>query len=181
MPMTKKNSDTNAPARRQESYDQSIAAFAAALDLLHKREYDRAREQFLALAATAGDEPALIERAHSFARICERRVAGPPAEPANADERYHRAVSLANSGQHESAIALLDRVLQEEPSSVRALYARASTWALRRNPEAAVADLRRAIQAEPRVRFQAVNDPDFEPIREEPAFIDLIEPSPAGP
>jgi len=181
MPTTKKSPTTNSPPRKQESYDQSIVAFGAALELLHQHEYQRAREQFLAVAANALDEPALIERAHSFARICERRVAGPPAEPTNADERYHRAVSLANSGQHESAIALFDRVLQDEPTSVRALYARASTWALRRNPDAAVADLRRAIQAEPRVRFQAVNDPDFEPIREEPAFIDLIEPSPAGP
>jgi len=30
------------------------------------------------------------------------------------------------------------------------------------------------------VRYQAANDPDFEPIREEPSFIDIIEPTPAG-
>ena len=50
----------------------------------------------------------------------------------------------------------------------------------REKGEAAVADLRRAISAEPQVRFQASNDPDFEPIREEPAFIDIIEPTPSG-
>jgi len=181
MATTKKTPDAARAPLRQESYDQSVAAFATALDLLHKRDFATARQQFLSIAATADDEPALIERAQTYARVCERRVADPPDEPTTADERYHRAVSLANAGQHEGALALLDRVLQDEPGSVRALYARASTWALRRNPEAAVADLRRAIQAEPRVRFQAVNDPDFEPIREEPSFIDLIEPSPAGP
>jgi len=180
MPTTKKTAEQSAPLR-QESYDHSIAAFAAALELMHQGQHAKAREQFLAVATTAADEPALTERAHSFARICERRLAGPPPEPTSADERYHRAVALANAGQPEPAIALLDRVLTDDPSSVRALYARASAWALRRNPDAAVADLRRAIQAEPRVRFQAVNDPDFEPIREEPAFIDLIEPSPSGP
>ena len=177
---TRKAPEGNSPPRH-ESYDQAVAAFAAALDLLHRGDHAAARERFLALAATAHDEPALIERAHSFARVCERRSAGPPAEPASADERYHRAVALANAGDLDPAIRLLDRVLEDEPSSVRALYARASTWALKRNADAAVADLRRAIQSEPRVRFQAVNDPDFEPIREEPAFIDLIEPSPTGP
>jgi tetratricopeptide (TPR) repeat protein len=180
MPTTKKSAEPSATVR-QESYDQSVAAFAAALALMHEGQHERAKEQFLAVAANAADEPALIERAKSFARICERRLAGPAPEPTSADERYLRAVALANAGQHESAIALFDRILGEEPNSVRALYARASAWALKRNAEAAVADLRRAIQAEPRVRFQAVNDPDFEPIREEPAFIDLIEPSPSGP
>jgi len=29
-------------------------------------------------------------------------------------------------------------------------------------------------------QMQAVNDPDFERIREEPAFIDIIEPTPTG-
>ena len=46
--------------------------------------------------------------------------------------------------------------------------------------EKAVADLRQAISVDPTVRFQAVNDPDFERIREEPAFIDIIEPTPTG-
>ena len=44
----------------------------------------------------------------------------------------------------------------------------------------AVTDLRQAIASDPTVRFQAVNDPDFEKIREEPAFIDIIEPTPTG-
>jgi len=46
--------------------------------------------------------------------------------------------------------------------------------------DAAVRDLRQAITVDPQVRFQAGNDPDFEAIREEPAFIDIIEPTPSG-
>ncbi len=48
------------------------------------------------------------------------------------------------------------------------------------NAEAAIGDLRQAIALEPQTRFQAVNDSDFERIREEPAFIDIIEPTPSG-
>jgi hypothetical protein len=67
-----------------------------------------------------------------------------------------------------------------EPESPRFLYARASAAAIQGDAESAVKDLRRAIAADPQVRFQAGNDPDFESIREEPAFIDIIEPTPTG-
>jgi tetratricopeptide (TPR) repeat protein len=86
----------------------------------------------------------------------------------------------SNNGQYDEALDLLERALQQMPDSPKVLYARASTWSLKGNAEAAVAELRRAISVDPRVRFQATNDPDFEPIREEPAFIDIIEPTPSG-
>lgn len=169
------------PARpRHADFEQAIGEFVAAVELLHARKYEQARERFLRLAVAQAEEAALAERARTYARVCERRLAPPDPEPNSPDERYHRAVALTNDGRHEAALALLDRLLEDEPGSVRALYARASAWALRGNAEAAVADLRRAIGADARVLFQAVNDPDFEPIREEPVFIDLIEPSPAG-
>ena len=76
---------------------------------------------------------------------------------------------------------LLDQAIAEDPTSVRCLYARACTWALKGSAGKAVADLRQAIAGDPTVRFQAVNDPDFEKIREEPTFIDIIEPTPTGP
>ena len=52
--------------------------------------------------------------------------------------------------------------------------------ALQKNAERAVSDLRSAIAVDPTVRFQATNDTDFKLIREEPAFIDVVEPTPAG-
>jgi tetratricopeptide (TPR) repeat protein len=96
------------------------------------------------------------------------------------DELYFQAVLSSNEGKYDEALSLFERALREHPDSPKVLYARASTWALKGNSEAAVGDLRRAIAADPKVRFQAANDPDFEPIREEPAFIDIIEPTPAG-
>ena len=85
-----------------------------------------------------------------------------------------------NSGDTEGSIRLLDQALQHDPTSVRVLYARSSAWALSGNADAAVRDLRQAIAGDPTIRFQAVNDADFERIREEPAFIDIIEPTTTG-
>ena len=80
----------------------------------------------------------------------------------------------------DTAIKLLDQALGEDPSSARYLYARASAYALKGHADAAIGDLRQAIIIEPTVRFQAANDTDFEQIREEPSFIDIIEPTPTG-
>ena len=120
------------------------------------------------------------DRARTYARICARRMAPAPEPPRTPDECYQAAVVLANDGDSDGAIRLLDQALHSEPNSANLLYARASAWALKGKVEAAVGDLRQAVAGDPQLRFQAVNDPDFEKIREEPTFIDIIEPTPAG-
>jgi tetratricopeptide (TPR) repeat protein len=157
-----------------------VAKFGSAIEAMRGSEWDRACKLFVEVANASGDEPELGDRARTYSRICERRLAPKMAEPTDNEERYYRAVMLVNSGHVRDAIKLLDLALREEPSSVRCLYARASAWALEGRVDAAVADLRQAVAADPRVRFQAANDPDFEKIREEPPFIDLIEPTPTG-
>ena len=101
----------------------------------------------------------------------------PPADSAEA--LYHQAVVRSNEGQWDRAIELFDRAFAKDPSS-DILYGRASSWALKGNADRAIADLRDAIAMNPLVRFHAVNDPDFENIREEPSFIDIIEPTSSG-
>ena len=105
----------------------------------------------------------------------------PPAEdPTNAEGFYQRGVMRSNLGDLEGALSDLNRALETDSASPRFLYARASVYALQRQAELAATDLRRAVQTDPTVRFQATNDPDFEAIRDEATFIDVIEPSPSG-
>jgi tetratricopeptide (TPR) repeat protein len=174
-----KETTANRP-RHHEDYERAVSEFSGALDLLHKGEFDEAKSKFLSIASSITDEPALTERAFTYARICDRRVEPPDSEPTSPDDIYYRAVLLLNSGESDAALELLDKALQSSPSSAKFLYARASVYSIKGNTERAVIDLRQAIAADPQIRFQAVNDPDFEQIREEPAFIDIIEPTPAG-
>jgi tetratricopeptide (TPR) repeat protein len=165
---------------QHEAYDKAVEEFGQALELFNRGEFERAGEAFCRIAESNPDEPLLADRARTYGRICERRAAPPPAEPATAEERYYRAVVLANGNRCDEALELLDEALREDPGSARYLYARASAFALKGSVDAAVRDLRQAIAVDPQIRFQATNDPDFESIREEPAFIDVIEPTPAG-
>ena len=115
-----------------------------------------------------------------YLAVCEKRLTPAPELGSTTDDLYYRAVFESNNGNASEAIKLLDQALQQTPNSANLLYARASAWALSANADAAVNDLRQAIGVDPTLRFQAVNDADFEGIREEPGFIDIIEPTPAG-
>lgn len=167
-------------ADQSRNYEVALQEYAVAIGRLRQADFAGARQLFLDIEAQHREESELVDRARMYARVCAQRLDPGPPTPQTAEGCYARAVMLSNSGRWDEAIDLLSRALRDDPSSVKALYARACAWALKGQADRAVNDLRGAIMAEPALRFQAANDPDFERVREEPAFIDLIEPTPAG-
>jgi tetratricopeptide (TPR) repeat protein len=161
-------------------YDQAVTEFGLAVQQMQRGEYDGARVQFERIGATIPDEPALAERCRTYVRICEQRSTPVAAPGTDADSRYLTAIMKSNKGDSDAAIAELSDLMRNDPSAVHHVYARACAYALKGNAEAAIGDLRQAITLDPSSRFHAVNDPDFEQIREEPSFIDIIEPTPTG-
>ncbi len=180
MAAKKKSSTPLDAAGQAEAYSKAVESFGSALETMRKGDYDKAKEALLELHGSLVAEPELAERIRSYVRICEHRTSPEPATPQSVVDCYERAVFELNNGEWDTAIRLLDQALQQEPNSVNCLYTRAAAWALQGKADRAVSDLRQAISTEPSIRFQAVNDTDFERIREEPAFIDIIEPTPAG-
>ena len=166
-------------APHSEAYEAALTAYGEALDLLRKKDFAAALPRFRAVERQNRNEPELADRARTYATLCERKLAPPAAAPQSVDERYYLAILRGNQGRYDEAAALLDQALSAEPSP-RVLYARASIRALQGKTDQAVADLRAAISGEPLLRHQAANDPDYERIRNEAAFIDVIEPSHAG-
>jgi tetratricopeptide (TPR) repeat protein len=168
------------PALRSEGYEAALRDYVSALELLHKGNPTAALERFVAIEAANPDEPELGERMRAYATICRRKLASEPATPTSADGLYEAAVIFANRGELDRALDYLTKALELDTGSARVLYARASVFALRGQPDSAVVDLKKAVAREPLLRFQASNDPDFERIRDEAGFIDVIEPTPAG-
>lgn len=163
-----------------ESYKQALSIFGSAVKLLQEGNFAKAKDKFNDVLSCLKDEPVLAERSRMYVAVCERRLTPMSELGSTTDDLYYRAVLESNDGNTAVAIEFLDQALQQTPNSANLLYARASAWALSANADAAVNDLRQAIGIEPTLRFQAVNDADFERIREEPGFIDIIEPTPAG-
>jgi len=98
------------------------------------------------------------------------------------------AQALAEQGELDRAIAVLDGVLAEHPDFAEARYNRASYLARSGDPEAAAADLRRALDDGARQPRDVLEDPDFQRYLDHPAFTFLprqalvvaVDP-PAGP
>lgn len=167
--------------RNVAAYEAAVAEFASASGLVAKGAFAEARPVFEALAARMSEEePILADRARSFLAVCVRRLAASPAPTEDADELFHRAVFASNSGRYDEALALLDAALRVRPEDASAFYARASVRGLQGRVDEAAGDLKRAVALDPRYRFQAAPDPDFERVRDEAAFIDVIEPTGAG-
>lgn len=181
MPTKKKPAaETQGVHHTSEAYEAALGEYTSGVEAMRKGEFESALELFGKVRGLAPHEPELADRASIYTRICERKLAPPPSDPEAADDRFRKAVFLMNGGDVDEALQLLNRAVAEDPMCVDVLYVRACAWALKGAAEKAVGDLRQAIAVDPKVRFQAINDPDFERIREEPAFIDVIEPTPTG-
>ncbi len=159
-----------------EAYEAALGQYEQALELVRGQKYEQALGLLGSIAELQRDEPELADRARTYSELCRRKLAPAAEAPATVEEKYLRAVVLTNERRLDEAIALLDEAAREEPTNVSVLYTRASARALQGNTEAVVTDLRQAILVDPTVRYQAVNDPDFEKVRDDAAFIDLIEP-----
>lgn len=176
---TKPDAARPAP-RHSATYERAVAEFGEALELLHKGRPAEALAKFRAIAAEHDEELGLAERARGFIAVCERRTAGPASTPQTAEALYLEGVAASNAGRFDEALRMLDRAVDLRPQDAAYFYARASVRALQGQADAASADLRRAIQLDGKLRFQALNDPDFEKVRDEASFIDVIEPTPTG-
>ena len=80
------------------------------------------------------------------------------------------ASAFAQRGQHERAQALAREALAEFPDHGQVLYNVACAEALGGERGAALEHLRRAVELEPRAAAWAAEDPDLDPLRDDPAF-----------
>ena len=167
--------------RNVASYEAAVVEFASAAQDVAQGRFAEALPRFAALAARISEEePILADRSRTFASICARRTAAPAAATEDPDQLFHRAVFASNLGKYDEAMSLLEKALAARPNDASIFYARASVRGLQGNVDGAAGELRRAVALDPHLRYQAASDPDFERVRDEAAFIDVIEPTGTG-
>ena len=164
----------------ESSYQEALKDYTSAIELVRAGDHAQARERLEKLVSSYPAETGLVDRARVYIDYCEQQLSDPPEPPKTAEDYYTLGVIKANEGILMEAHDMLTLALQGAPDSPKILYARATVKAMNGKVEEAVSDLRRAIDIEPTLRYQATNDSDFESIRDEAAFIDLIEPTPTG-
>ncbi|MBS9391665.1 MAG: tetratricopeptide repeat protein [Dolichospermum sp. LBC05a] len=88
---------------------------------------------------------------------------------------YNRGISLGNLGRYEEAISSYDKAVEFKPDFHEAWYNKACGYALQGNIEQAIENLQTAINLHPEVREWAKNNSDFDAIREDKRFQELIK------
>jgi Tfp pilus assembly protein PilF len=96
------------------------------------------------------------------------------------EDRFHLGVFYLNRADSGSALKEFEKALQFDPKSDLVHYGIASAHALAGDKARAVEALQEAIRLNEKNRIHAQNDPDFDKIRDEHEFIQLVEPEEAG-
>lgn len=77
-------------------------------------------------------------------------------------------------GRLEEAIASFDHALKFKPDDASAYYNKACTYALQEKIDLAIANLKHAINLDSKYLEMAKTDTDFDKIRNDSRFIDLL-------
>ncbi len=99
-------------------------------------------------------------------------VALPPG--AETDEAWASLGALYEAGEYAEAADRGRELVEAHPENAQLLYNVACCESLTGRPGDAIEHLRRAIERSEELRSAAVGDSDFDPIRDEPAFRDLV-------
>jgi tetratricopeptide (TPR) repeat protein len=171
-----------APAkpRYSEQYERAIKEFEKGVLLLQKKDYSEGHAVFQRIVETYPDENEILDRARQYVAICEGHLHTRPARPAGGADHYHIGVYHLNRAETDAALKQFELALEHKPSDDMVHYAVAVAHAIGGDKTRAIASLQEAIRLNDRNRVYAQNDPDFDRIRDEHEFIQLVEPEDSG-
>jgi tetratricopeptide (TPR) repeat protein len=115
----------------------------------------------LAIESNPSNLTGLIGKARTLRRMAE--LAG-----------YQEDIVLKNK-YWDQAISILNQIIKNNPESSRALYNRACYLIALGRKDEAKPDLEKAIRIQPGLKAYVKNDKDFDTVRSEPGFKEIIE------
>lgn len=161
-----------------ESSNEATAAvlgkYGQALELLYAQEYAKAAELFEQIVAEA-DDMQIADRAQQHLDICRARTDGDSGET----DPYLIAVFEKNNGNLDQALEVCQQQ-DASDSDERYAYLMASIQALAGAEDEALGLLESAIRLEPKNRVHAFHDPDFDELRGNEDFVQLVQASSAA-
>lgn len=157
-------------------HEKALKEFERGVGLLQKQSYSEAIEHFQTIVGSFPQEKELTDRAHVYLRICQNVLERKEPQPRKPEDFFYYGVIKANEANFDEAVRLLEKALQANPKDEKVHYVMASTLAAKGDRREALEHLREAIELNATNRIYARNDPDFEPLRDDDNFQNLIHP-----
>jgi ATP-dependent DNA helicase RecG len=95
-------------------------------------------------------------------------------KPDYPDAWFKKGVALGRIDHHKEAIKSFDKVIELKPDYPSAYFNRACVYGLLKEVDKAISDLREAIKLDPSDLEESVTDPDFDKIRQDDRFQQLL-------
>ncbi len=168
------------PSPLERKTQQVLEVFEKGMKALGKRDYEKARGVFADLIESHADESDVVERARSYKHLCDKALAEakrPAFRPKTFEDLLNHGVFLHNRGDFPEALKVLRQAAEIHPRNENVLYCLAATAARAGEPATALKALRTAVALSPANRAQAKADADFDPIREQEEFSEIIAQS----
>ena len=162
------------PPVKDNGRTQIIAMYEDALQLMQKRQYDKAHQAFdKMLLAGPGD---LADRIRMYISACLLQVSKGTTTFSSHEEQYDYAISLLNIGQYDDANKHFRAILAQNKSADYAFYGLAVLASMTGDGNTCLEHLTEAIRQNPRNRIQARADSDFQDMADDPRFTELLYP-----
>lgn len=163
---------------KKEFSKELYKLYEQGLKFLHRNSYEKARNKFTQLLEKFPTDIEVTSRAKTFIQICDRHLDLKQNQPAlNPEVIFNQAAIHHNAKRYEEALETLSQAIKLTPKRKDHIYySMAAAEVCIGNTTQGLAYLRKAITMNEENRFFANNDPDFEPIADNPEFEELIHP-----
>lgn len=168
------------PVLQSQTFQKAVKSYEEAQKVFSKGDYGKAIRLFETVVENFRTEREISDRARIRLSVARARQKGEAPTPTDAEEMYYRGVLAANDARFDEAEEMYQRVLKKEPENDKALYALAALSGVKGDASTACAHLAKAIEINNTNRIYALNDDDFESVREDDQFIALLGQSPGG-
>lgn len=166
--------------RYSEQYERALKEYERGASLFQKKSFSDAVVVFESIIKDFPDEGEICDRARQYASICHERLTPRTPRPDSVSDHFHLGVYHLNRADSENALKEFEKAAQKDAKSDMVHYGIASAHAMAGDKSRAVASLQEAIRLNEKNRIYAQNDPDFDRIRDEHEFIQLVEPEEAS-
>ncbi|MBN2207201.1 MAG: tetratricopeptide repeat protein [Candidatus Aminicenantes bacterium] len=136
----------------------------------HKREFDKAVESLESFIEKHPAEREFVDRARMYIELCKSLQKKERVTLKTVDDYFFYAVYKLNQGDHEGALKVLEKAVEQKADEGRIQYLIADIQAGLGRVEEALEALKKAIQKDKQYRILAQNEVDFEPLWEDKRF-----------
>jgi len=162
-------------SEKLNNYQKALEVYSKAMSYFHKKDYLKAVELFKEITNKYSSEKEIVDRANLYLSICKNRLEKKEIKLNTFDDYFYYGIYHLNLGNYEKAIELLKEAQKKAPKEGKVYYALADVSAQIGDSESALSYLKKAIELDSFFKILAQNEVDFEPLKENKEFKELVK------